>query len=1383
MKTRSKFSNGLIGLSLVAVALCLLLVLGVFSADSSFDLCKECARNEPTLATTSSLDGLPVSERKRRMADRLAMDAPDRFAEFHKAIRTRSGDLAPAYAPNYRIKELQKAWAQTGLGRIGNKAAAKNVLPWKERGPSNVSGRARAVLVDPDDPNHDTWFVGSAGGGVWKTEDAGNSWRELTRDLPNLSTSTLAMSAANPNIIYAGTGEGFGSQIFVYGQGIWKSSDKGESWTQLESTAEDEVFTNTMRIIVDPDDASHLVAATSTGLRRSIDEISYIMKSTDGGDSWEQVYSSAERIEQVVFSPDDFQVQYATINGKGLLKSTDGGMQWDEIFDPFYEVGRLEMAVAPSNPAYLYVAAENGFFASTLFMSRDAGASWEIFDQINGNPPNWLGALGWYSNAISVDPFDEDKVFVGGLDIYALDFTATTFEQGYIKEVFETDPSRLFDVDLVSGAPDVAGRLGRSTDITSAEFIEVEVRWGPGKSQKVHRFEEKWVGTYRDYIDVDFEVWDVTNNRQLMAVYEDEDKDNLWDLSGALVDASERILILNEPYNALTPHLPTTQNAFSRAQYVLTVLSESDEGVVNAPFPEATVRIVPEIRQFREANVQIIADGTTEDGGLSKGVHVDHHQLLFVRGTAPDAVPMLLDANDGGVAVSYDMGGSFRQTGDTFSQLFNGVGGGSRPFGGLNTAQFYGIDKMNGADRYVGGTQDNGSWVSPELTTNAEPWVFAPSGDGFEAVWHYTNPEWIIQSSQFNKIHRTLDGGATWDDISPKENAVFLTRLAKSNQAPNLLFAATQRGVVRSDDFGSSWEPINLLSSWPAGSNATVRISLASPDIVWAVAELGGNIPFFVSVDRGESFQGISTAGLPDFGVTTNLATHPREPETAFALFSFAGAPKILKTTDLGETWTDLSGFDMDAGSTSSTNGFPDVAVYSLLVMPYDNNILWAGTEIGIFESLDGGQNWQYADTGFPAVAVWQMRIVNDQVVVATHGRGVWTVQLPELSTYEPSDIRLSPVIKSVGGGANGLLRAEVQLRETYDSTIVFVDGQQFTRIAGNDSTHTTLLDLDLRALLPETSGMKRIDLSVWGYLSGQALPSVTKPQSIYTLQGAEDGYATDFEAAGDDFILDGFSISQEDGFNDLALHSVHPYPDFQEVTAVLRTPVEIGEGDTKMYFDEIALVESGEPGAIFGEQTFFDYVVVEGSVDQGLSWQPLTDGYDVQQAEIWRFAVDLKQPPDNTYFVNHEIDLKDTFSSGDEVLFRFRMVTDNAGSGWGWVIDNLRIQKNLVISTEEAGTLPDSYTLSGNYPNPFSDETVISYALPEAADVNLTIYDIRGRQVQQLLINASQSAGHYKVSWDGTTPWGTQAASGVYFYQLKAGESFHATRQFVKIN
>ena len=105
--------------------------------------------------------------------------------------------------------------------------------------------------------------------------------------------------------------------------------------------------------------------------------------------------------------------------------------------------------------------------------------------------------------------------------------------------------------------------------------------------------------------------------------------------------------------------------------------------------------------------------------------------------------------------------------------------------------------------------------------------------------------------------------------------------------------------------------------------------------------------------------------------------------------------------------WEDISGFGT---GDSSVNGFPDVMVYSLLVMPY-TGILWAGTEIGLFESHDNGLSWHYADNGLPAVSIWQMDIIDQQLIVATHGRGIWSLDLTLVGTPENTITPQRPVL------------------------------------------------------------------------------------------------------------------------------------------------------------------------------------------------------------------------------------------------------------------------------------------------------------------------------------------------------------------------------------
>ena len=285
--------------------------------------------------------------------------------------------------------------------------------------------------------------------------------------------------------------------------------------------------------------------------------------------------------------------------------------------------------------------------------------------------------------------------------------------------------------------------------------------------------------------------------------------------------------------------------------------------------------------------------------------------------------------------------------------------------------------------------------------TASSAWSAAPSGDGFEAAWNYRDANLILESSQFNDIYRTSDGGIPDSSVTgiPKGSAVapFLTRIAKSKLAPDRVLIVSKNAIYRSENFGGSWVPISMSGKpgWDGSRSQTqIKFSLADPSIIWAGRALTSGFPFYVSTDSGHTFNQTQIPGIAPNAFISGLATHPTDDSTAYVLFSNAKKTKIIMTTDLGKTWSELSGFGSD---TTSLNGFPDVAVYSLLVIPSNTDIIWAGTEIGIFESTDAGANWHYSNNGFPAVAVWEMLAFDGQVIVATHGRGIWTAPLADI--------------------------------------------------------------------------------------------------------------------------------------------------------------------------------------------------------------------------------------------------------------------------------------------------------------------------------------------------------------------------------------------------
>lgn len=1138
------------------------------------------------------------------------MDGPDRFMNYHKIIRTRYDADAPDYAPGDIVSAFQTAKRQ-----YRSKRSAP--LPWIERGPGNVGGRTRGLWVDPSDPTKKTVFAGSAGGGVWKTTD-GTTWRNLTPDVPNLSTTTIAGSAANPEILYAGTGEGFGAARNIVGSGMWKSGDGGESWEQMASTANRDDISIIYRIIVNPNDADEMLFSTLIHPRAPLgDSISAIMKTTDGGNQIRPTYISDRAIQQLVADPLDFNILYGVINGQGVVRSEDRGETWQSLMavDSFR---RLEMAISPTNPDFLYLSGElrvptsdvgSELNGSRLLMSPDKGLTWfnvhhnETFRGFG----DWQSGQGWYNNAVAVHPYNENTVFVGG-----------------------------------------AGPI----------------------------------------LKITLESFDTLRSRYLADM-----------------------IPLTDGYG-----------------------------------------------EYRQAGFV---------SASSKGVHVDHHNMILIPIDEATQSFYFYNANDGGVALSYDGGATFIQTGDTFKEECADPGCSNiRTFKtahGYNTGQFYGIDKANGVDRYVGGTQDNGSWLSPTDAGIGDKWRQAPGGDGFEAIWHYEDIDKVIETAQFNTMFRSDDGGASWRPLNPPGNGPFLTRLAGSKQEPNLIFAVTDQALIRSTDFGETWQTVDMPDAWRAfGLPTPTRISLATPNIVWSGSDLRSGSVTTVSQDGGKSFVPISTYPQADLGVMTNIATHPNDDSCAYFLFSQANGPKIIRTTDLGETLEDISGFG--SNQANSDNGYPDVATYSLLVMPYDDDILWAGTEIGLFESRDGGSSWQYADNGLPPASIWDMKIVNDEIIVGTHGRGVWTVSLPELEGYEPLPVTfLTPEVEVNNYALGGLVQGAYDLRTPYDSTTItftyVVDGDtilQKTKIDGNATPELETLTSRLSPLPDEE--VVEVDVLIESYQNGVALSQKTRTYAFSVFDEFASEYFNDFDEGVRDFARLDFFISSPSNFASNSLNSPHPYQGLSEYAAIFQRPILVGSGTSDVSFTEVVLVEPGDTEP-FPSSDFYDFCVIEATSDRGANWAVI-EGYDSRAETRWLNAYEANPNAATTQLqIERNFELRDDFNDGDTVFLRFRLVSDPFVEGWGWQIDDFQVG-TMAVGIED---LEDDPTFQINLlENPGGDLLRLRLRSEVITSVDLALYSYQG---QLLLEENVEVVGEYDHNMDAYA-----IPSGLYLLRVRKG-------------
>lgn len=1050
-------------------------------------------------------------------------DHPELLEEYHKLIRTRYKEIpGRVYVANYRIDELRKL-------ETNNKGNARlEEINWVERGPGNVAGRTRGLLVLDGDVNKNTWLAGSASGGIWKTADGGLTWANKTSDLPNLSTTVLAKSESNDVVVYAGTGEFFNNVGGVDGNGIFKSIDSGETWSQLEFTASNPDFRNTFAIIVHPQNPNILLAAvseTSSKIFQS-DLKSTIFQSVDGGISWQEKYATNRRIQDLIFNPDDFQIQYASVNGTGVLKSIDGGETWELKGREIITNGRIKLAVAPSAPETIYASVQgsiSGSYGSTnptgsngsdLYVSKDSGENWELLIEENGGiNHNFLDGQGGYDNTIVVNPYNENDVYIGGVDL----FNMLIKDQGpSIPVVDEVDTINIGFINFINfGATFFGGILetgnhNQAVGLVNEDFVDVEIRFGSGKTQLAHRFSiKKGSGVngddgagvqpngykYEDYVSVPFEVWDVTNNRQLMVSFRDQENDGSWDLverdpNDATI-GREYFFVNAVEYKTVPDPNISKDGGHSYKQMYFMWPSLTNGNVFNPNnLPEATISIIKSELETRSRKTIPISDSRAQYNGRNasnqtigesnqQDMHPDHHNLLVIKEDESAKTYRLLNANDGGVFLSN-------------ISTEPGVNDGDWTFlgNGYNTCQFYGVDKKPGKMEFIGGMQDNGSWRSPKnedaLRTSA--YVRQATGDGFEAIWHYGDENLLICSSQGNIFRKSINGGKSWTGANlgyTEPSSPFVSKLDYSLNNPDVVFTVGSQGVWKSMDFADSWELTPIDNNWTDfGFVMDVKTSISNHDIVWAGGGMTSESRIHVSTDGGNSFSQVNNFQPEELlGRISGIETHPSKDSTAYVLFSFSNGPKVIKTDDLGQTWEELSGFGTGF---ESINGFPNVAVYTLLVMPFNNSIIWVGTEIGIVESVDSGLNWHLLNSDLPAVSIWELKIVDDEVIAATHGRGIWTANI--------SDINSVPFIASYKEITGIPPVLKINVRANYDSMLIYSDNKFLLKV---ESPAVGKQEIELPIEIS-----KRSKFFVTSYIDGTGYKSSSATLDVHVKEG-----------------------------------------------------------------------------------------------------------------------------------------------------------------------------------------------------------------------------------------------------------------------------------------
>lgn len=331
-----------------------------------------------------------------------------------------------------RLRRMTKRAGRAGVEETPASAGASNWTPLGPLAIPNgqtyggarvlVTGRVTAIAIDPAAP--DTIYLGTAQGGVWKSVDAGASWKPLTDNEISMAIGALAIDPSNSQVIYAGTGEGNFSQDSYYGLGVLKSANGGATWTLQGDT----VFTGVRfsRIVVTPGTPNRIFAATGAGLYRS----------TDGGATWTKLTSglpAAGQCTDVVVDPATPATVYAAFWQQGIFKSTNGGAATPSFTQLTTGLPsgftRIALAISPSSPQTLFALMANNdttspppgppfrYAIDKLYVTTNGGSNWSAV-ALPGGAGTGIGGQGFYNLHIAVDPTSPDIIYLGGIELH-----------------------------------------------------------------------------------------------------------------------------------------------------------------------------------------------------------------------------------------------------------------------------------------------------------------------------------------------------------------------------------------------------------------------------------------------------------------------------------------------------------------------------------------------------------------------------------------------------------------------------------------------------------------------------------------------------------------------------------------------------------------------------------------------------------------------------------------------------------------------------------------------------------------------------------------------------------------------------------------------------
>jgi photosystem II stability/assembly factor-like uncharacterized protein len=657
-------------------------------------------------------------------------------------------------------------------------------MRWRCIGPFR-GGRTVAITGVPQQPN--VFYIAAVNGGVWKTTDNGTTWEPIFDAEGTGSVGAIAVAPSDPNVIYVGSGEGLQRPDLSTGDGVYKSTDAGKTWTHLGLQDAQQITA----ILVDPKDANRIFVAVQ-GHPYGPNAERGVFRSTNGGQSFEKVLYKDENTgaADLAFDPSNPQTIYAVLwaarvapweirsgesfiaPGSGLYKSTDGGNTWRQLTKGLPSsddggLGRIGVAVAPSQPRRVYATVEAKKGAG-VYRSDDAGESWSL---VNGD--RRIGGRGPGAMGIAVSPENPDVIYVANTSTWKSSDGGKTFV-GFRGAPGGDDYQRIW---ISSEHPQT---IALSSDQGAVITVNGGATWSTWYNQPTAQF-------YHVTTDNRFPYW----------VY------------GAQQESGSAATMSRSDYGEITFREWHPVGVF---EYGYIAVDPLDSNIV---YGARLTRTNQALGEVADVTPEPIRRGEYRYDRTLPVVFspVDPKALYF-------AANVLFKSTDGGNSwrvISPDLA---RSSYDTPANL--GIFAAYDPEKGKHRGVIYAVaPSFKDANTIWAGTddgliyvtQDAGkSWQNvtpPEL----KPWskVSIIEASHFDAGTAYAAINSFRLDDLRAHIYRTRDFGKSWTEITNGIPAGGASNAVREDpERKGLLFAGTEGSVFVSFDDGDNWQPLQL---------------------------------------------------------------------------------------------------------------------------------------------------------------------------------------------------------------------------------------------------------------------------------------------------------------------------------------------------------------------------------------------------------------------------------------------------------------------------------------------------------------------------------------------------------------------------------------------